>query len=63
MGNKEIENLTPEGVEGYIDYRGDVEDIIEQMNGGIKSGLSYCGVSNIESLHKSNIEYSIIICF
>ena len=60
LGNKEIKNLTPEGVEGYIDYRGDVADIIEQMSGGIKSGLSYCGVSNIESLHNSNIEYSII---
>jgi IMP dehydrogenase len=58
----ENDNLTstPEGVEGYIDYRGDVVDIIEQMKGGIRSGLSYCGVKSINQLHQENIEYYII---
>ena len=58
--NSEIESFTPEGVEGYIDYRGEVSDIIYQMLGGIRSGLSYCGVSNIKELHDNPVEYSII---
>jgi IMP dehydrogenase len=51
---------TPEGVEGYIDFKGDVKDIIDQMKGGIKSGLSYCGVKNITDLHNQEIEYYIM---
>ncbi|VVU94662.1 IMP dehydrogenase / GMP reductase domain [seawater metagenome] len=53
----EIDNFTPEGVEGYIDYRGSVDDIIEQMLGGIRSGLSYCGVKSIQELHNNPVEY------
>ncbi len=60
LDNSEIENFTPEGVEGYIDYRGEVSDIIYQMIGGIRSGLSYCGVKNIDELHNNQVEYSII---
>ena len=56
----DISNSTPEGVEGYIDYRGDVKDIIEQMKGGIKSGLSYCGVKTLHQLHQEKIEYYIM---
>jgi IMP dehydrogenase len=55
-----MDNFTPEGVEGYIDYRGDVEDIIDQMTGGIRSGLSYCGVKDIKELHDNQVEYIVI---
>lgn len=50
-------NFTPEGVEGYIEYRGKVSDLVEQILGGIKSGLSYCGVQNIYDLHNNPVEY------
>ena len=35
MGRQHNSKFTPEGVEGYIDYKGSVKDIIEQMLGGI----------------------------
>ena len=60
MGNKIRSKFTPEGVEGYIEYKGPVKDILCQMIGGIRSGLSYCGVKNIPDLHSTNIEYTII---
>ena len=42
--------LVPEGVEGRVPYRGSVSDTIFQMMGGLKSGMGYCGASNIETL-------------
>ena len=60
MGNKVKSKFTPEGVEGYIDFKGSVKDIIFQMLGGIRSGLSYCGVNSIFNLHKTKIEYTVI---
>ena len=60
LNENDTQNSTPEGVEGYIDYRGNVIDIIEQMKGGIRSGLSYCGVKSIAQLHNQEIEYYIM---
>lgn len=60
MGRKHDSKFTPEGVEGYIDYKGSVKDIIEQMLGGIRSGLSYCGVKTINELHHTNINFVVL---
>ena len=60
MGRQHNYKFTPEGVEGYIDYKGSVKDIIEQMLGGIRSGLSYCGVKTISELHKTDIDFVIL---
>ncbi len=42
--------LVPEGVEGRVPYKGQVSDTIFQMMGGLRSGMGYCGVPDIESL-------------
>ena len=61
LNQPSIDNkFTPEGVEGYINYRGCVIDILEQMKGGLRSGLSYCGVDNIKKLHENPVEFCII---
>ena len=41
---------TPEGVSTTIPFRGDVFDIIKDIDGGIRSGLSYTGASNLGQL-------------
>lgn len=46
--------FVPEGVEGRVPYRGSVSDIIYQMKGGLRSGMGYCGKSNIEDLRKNS---------
>ena len=44
---------TPEGVASYIPYKGSVEDILTDLEGGIKSGFSYTGARNLTELqHK-----------
>lgn len=42
--------LVPEGVEGRVPYRGSIADVIFQLMGGLRSGMGYCGMSNIEKL-------------
>ena len=45
---------TPEGVASYIPYKGSVTDILNDLRGGIKSGLSYTGARTIVQLqHKA----------
>lgn len=45
--------FVPEGVEGLVTYRGDMKDSIFQMMGGLRSGMGYCGVHNLEELRKN----------
>lgn len=52
-------NFTAEGVDGEQELTGSVVDLIEQINGGLKSGLSYLGCINIEQLHQKNIKNEI----
>jgi IMP dehydrogenase len=40
--------VVPEGVEAVVPYRGPVEDILHQLIGGLRSGMSYAGASTIE---------------
>jgi len=42
--------VVPEGVEAVVPYRGSVADIIYQLIGGLRSGLSYGGAHNIREL-------------
>ena len=45
---------TPEGVASYIPYKGSVTDILADLEGGIRSGLSYTGARTITELqHKA----------
>ena len=45
---------TPEGVASYIPYKGSVTDILDDLRGGIQSGLSYTGARTIAQLqHKA----------
>jgi len=42
--------IVPEGVEAIIPYRGPVADVLHQLVGGLRSGLSYAGATTIEEL-------------
>jgi IMP dehydrogenase len=45
-------NFTAEGVDGMVDIKGSVVDILGQITGGIRSGLSYLGVYNLDELNE-----------
>jgi IMP dehydrogenase len=55
-----LETMTPEGVEGYVTYKGPVKDIINQICGGLRSGLSYVGCGSLENLNSDEIEFILI---
>jgi IMP dehydrogenase len=42
--------VVPEGVEAVVPYRGQVGEVLHQMIGGLRSGLSYGGAHNIREL-------------
>ena len=46
--------LVPEGVEGRVAYKGNVEDTVFQLVGGIRSGMGYCGCPTIEDLKEKS---------
>ncbi len=47
---KDDRKLVPEGVEGRVPYRGSVSEIVFQILGGLRSGMGYTGMHNIEEL-------------
>jgi IMP dehydrogenase len=48
-GNR-LAKLVPEGIEGRVPYRGSVSMIVNQMVGGLKSGMGYCGCATVTEL-------------
>ena len=52
----DLNDYVPEGVEAMVPYKGSVVEIIRQVVGGIKSGLSYCGAKTISEM-QSNAEF------
>jgi len=48
--NSSSKKLVPEGVEGRVAYKGHVADTVYQLMGGLRSGMGYCGVPDIDSL-------------
>ncbi len=52
-GTVEDEDLTQivaEGVEATVPYRGKVADVVQQLVGGLRSGMSYCGARTVPEL-------------
>lgn len=42
--------LVPEGIEGRVAYKGALSDTINQLVGGLRSGMGYCGASDLDVL-------------
>src|SRR2546428_5986185 len=45
-----LAKLVPEGIEGRVPYRGSVAMIVQQMVGGPKTGMGYCGCSALSEV-------------
>lgn len=44
--------LVPEGIEGRVEYKGEVSDVVYQLMGGLRSGMGYVGARTISELQK-----------
>ena len=52
----DLNDYVPEGVEAMVAYKGSVVEIIRQLVGGLRSGLSYCGAKTISEM-QDNAEF------
>ncbi|MGH9211021.1 MAG: IMP dehydrogenase [Acidimicrobiales bacterium] len=44
--------LVPEGIEGRVAYKGPVSNVIQQLVGGLRAAMGYCGVATIAELQE-----------
>jgi len=51
--SEDLNDYVPEGVEAMVSYKGSVVEIIRQLVGGLRSGLSYCGAKTINEMQKN----------
>lgn len=51
--NDDLNDYVAEGVEAMVPYKGAVTDIIKQLAGGVRSGLSYCGAHTIPQMQQN----------
>ncbi len=42
--------LVPEGIEGMVPYKGPLSAMIQQLVGGLRAGMGYCGTRTIQEL-------------
>ena len=49
----DLNDYVAEGVEAMVPYKGTVVDILKQLTGGVRSGLSYCGAHTIPQMQEN----------
>ena len=50
---KDKSKFVPEGVEGRVEYKGNVSKIIYQLKGGLRSSMGYIGAKNLDQIPKN----------
>ena len=41
----------PEGIEGWVTYRGPLRNIIHHLIGGLRASMGYMGAATVEEIH------------
>ncbi len=44
----------PEGIEGQVPYKGPLSGLVEQLVGGLRSGMGYCGTKTLKELQENS---------
>ena len=53
LKQKDKSKYVPEGVEGFVKYKGKVDKIFYQLIGGLKSSMGYLGAKKINILRQN----------
>ncbi|AIF85241.1 inosine-5'-monophosphate dehydrogenase [Candidatus Nitrososphaera evergladensis SR1] len=53
VDSDDLNDYVPEGVEAMVPYKGSVVEIVRQLAGGLRSGLSYCGAKSIPEMQRN----------
>ncbi len=46
----DLSDVAPEGIQAAVPYRGPVADVVRQLVAGLRSGMSYCDATTVETL-------------
>ena len=46
----QLSKLVPEGIEGMVPYKGSVHQMVQQLTGGLRSGMGLAGCATIDAL-------------
>ncbi len=46
----DIKKLVPEGISGRVPYKGNLNEVMYQIIGGLRAGMGYCGAPSIDKL-------------
>ena len=49
----DIKKLVPEGIEGRVAYKGNLNEVVAQFVGGLRAGMGYCGAKDIKALQNA----------
>jgi IMP dehydrogenase len=55
-GEDAAEKLVPEGIEGRVPYKGALSAVIQQLMGGVRAAMGYCGCGTVEAM-RSRAEF------
>ena len=48
----DVKKLVPEGIEGRVPYKGELNESMTQFIGGLRAGMGYCGAKDIPTLQE-----------
>ena len=50
---EDVDKLVPEGIEGRIPYKGPLQGVVQQLVGGLRQAMGYCGAATIEEMKRA----------
>jgi IMP dehydrogenase len=50
---EDVDKLVPEGIEGRVPYKGPLANVVDQLVGGLRQAMGYCGTATIEELKQA----------
>jgi IMP dehydrogenase len=54
QGAARSNKAVPEGIEGRVPHAGSAADVIDQLVGGLRSGMGYAGAANLADLRDNS---------
>jgi IMP dehydrogenase len=50
---EDVAKLVPEGIEGRVSYKGPLGRVVQQVVGGLRQAMGYCGAASIDELKQA----------
>jgi IMP dehydrogenase len=50
---EDVDKLVPEGIEGRVPYKGPLQAVVDQLVGGLRQAMGYCGAATVEELKRA----------